>query len=289
MIKKKTNKTKIIMIASISLAAVSIGAVGFASWIAGIEQNTDTGYASLTVDGVQNTSNIFTVIGHHDPSVVKNGDSDTTKETGTVTLAETHELVTGEMWSASGTTPKMTVSFDYKLQVGKDLTWATNGYSIDVTGMKAYTVSGSTESENSNVTYSKGKISAKSSSEGTAQNYISLSSTNMGTVTKYSSEPTSTLSEAATSGSWYKNGSFYEYYGVFTLTLTWGSFWNVNSSASTPCGYLNNHYSTQTNSTNNKDAVETFNEEEKIMNEFKSSLDGVKLEFTFTLIGKASA
>ena len=53
---KKNTKSKIVLFSVIGLAAISIGTVGFATWITGIESKTDAETLTVTVDNSKNTT-----------------------------------------------------------------------------------------------------------------------------------------------------------------------------------------------------------------------------------------
>ena len=59
----KNKKSKFVLFSVIGLAAVSIGTVGFATWITGIESKTHAETLTVTVDNSKNTTCIVEEIG----------------------------------------------------------------------------------------------------------------------------------------------------------------------------------------------------------------------------------
>ena len=51
---KKNTKSKIVLFSVIGLAAISIGTVGFATWVTGLDKKTETVNTSITVDTASN-------------------------------------------------------------------------------------------------------------------------------------------------------------------------------------------------------------------------------------------
>ena len=51
---KKNIKSKIVLFSVIGLAAISIGTVGFATWVTGLDKKTETVNTSITVDTASN-------------------------------------------------------------------------------------------------------------------------------------------------------------------------------------------------------------------------------------------
>ena len=51
---KKNKKSKLVLFSVIGLAAISIGTVGFATWVTGLDKKTETVNTTITVDTASN-------------------------------------------------------------------------------------------------------------------------------------------------------------------------------------------------------------------------------------------
>ena len=59
---KKSQKSKIVLCSILGLAAISIGSVGFATWLVGVNKTTETLTVQAVVDNSQNDSIYLDVV-----------------------------------------------------------------------------------------------------------------------------------------------------------------------------------------------------------------------------------
>ena len=83
---KKNTKSKIVLFSVIGLAAISIGTVGFATWVTGLDKKTESVNTTITVDTASNkTCYVEAVLGDNSISLTE----DTTDEDSLITIEGT--------------------------------------------------------------------------------------------------------------------------------------------------------------------------------------------------------
>ena len=95
---RKTQKSKIVILSILGLAAVSIGSIGFATWLVGVNKTTETLTVQAVVDNSQNDSIYLDVV--------------TTQEKFVVAESEAHTKLTGEIVGTQANSGKGAITFD---------------------------------------------------------------------------------------------------------------------------------------------------------------------------------
>ena len=95
---KKSQKSKIVLCSILGLAAISIGSVGFATWLVGINKTTETLTVQAVVDNSQNDSIYLDVV--------------TTQDKFVIAESEAHPKSTGEIVGTQANSGKGAITFD---------------------------------------------------------------------------------------------------------------------------------------------------------------------------------
>ena len=95
---KKSQKSKIVLCSILGLAAISIGSVGFATWLVGVNKTEETLTVNAVVDNSQNDSIYLDVV--------------TTQEKFVVAESEAHTKLTGEIVGTQANSGKGAITFD---------------------------------------------------------------------------------------------------------------------------------------------------------------------------------
>ena len=93
---KNNKKSKIVLFSVIGLAAISIGTVGFATWITGIVDKEETSDISVTVDASKNTTCILEV----------------NQTDSAIHLGENIESGSNKIYTQDGRAEDLTISFN---------------------------------------------------------------------------------------------------------------------------------------------------------------------------------
>ena len=129
---KKSQKSKIVLCSILGLAAISIGSVGFATWLVGVNKTTETLTVQAVVDNSQNDSIYLDVV--------------TTQEKFVVAESEAHEKGAGEIVGTQTNTGGGAIAFDdnalaftfstFQLSIGKGVLAASKPNAVTVNFIK---------------------------------------------------------------------------------------------------------------------------------------------------------
>lgn len=125
---KKSQKSKIVLCSILGLAAISIGSVGFATWLVGINKTTETLTVQAVVDNSQNDSIYLDVV--------------TTQEKFVVAESTAHTKQPGEIVGTQTNTGVGAIAFDdnalaftfstFQLSIGKGVAAASKPNAVTV-------------------------------------------------------------------------------------------------------------------------------------------------------------
>lgn len=193
---KNNKKSKIVLFSVIGLAAISIGTVGFATWITGIVDKEETSDISVTVDASKNTTCILEV----------------NQTDSTIHLGEKIDSGSNEIYTQDGTVEDLKISFD-KFRVIATSDFTINSINFEITGIS--------NNETNPLVITTSKLGVAKSGE--TKSYIDLK---VGTIT---SIPTATDGTGKLQG--YRIYDFTTS-GKFDIEFQWGGlFGNTSPSA----------------------------------------------------------
>lgn len=244
----KKNKSKIVLFSVIGLAAISIGTVGFATWITGIKKEAVTDNLTIEVDNSKNDTVLL----------------DATLSSKQIVLKESVTDGTYLNTTNTGITPVLSLNFEtFIVTTSTDYTF--NGVDIalsfagSVTDVKVDTTNNSvypTELIDGNVNTSK-------------SSYITLGKT------KFAYAEFAEITE--TSDSNYIKGYNTYKFTAMKLEFSWGSMFDSKS----PCTFYNNP-SASVPLTTNKDKLEYMEKANKTLQKMYSDLGGKTITLTLT-------
>ena len=247
---KNNKKSKIVLFSVIGLAAISIGTVGFATWITGVDSRTTTDTLTVNVD----TSKNKTVI-------VEATLSDSDK---TLSLTEPTTNIDQLIKVEEGKPTDLTVTFSsFRVVVSNAYTLNSINFTLEGTNIENCTLSSDNLSIYPNKLYGE-------TTNGGELSYLKI--------TKSTYDTETSLNTIASGQSGYIDG-----YTCYTLkemafTFSWGTMFGNGSQ--TPSTYLSTCSEAQDLSTEDKLAyVEKCN---KMLNAMHSNLNNKKLTLTIT-------
>ncbi len=153
---KNNKKSKIVLFSVIGLAAISIGTVGFATWITGIVDKEESSNISVTVDASKNTTCILEV--NQTDSAIHLGENITSEG--------------NKIYTQGGTAEDLKISFD-KFRVIATSDFNISGINLEITKIS--------NNETNPLAITTSKLGVAKSAEG--QSYIDLK---VGTITPIS-------------------------------------------------------------------------------------------------------
>lgn len=242
----KKNKSKIVLFSVIGLAAISIGTVGFATWITGIIDKTVTNNLTIKVDNSKNDTVLL----------------DATLSSNELVLKES---VTGKTYlntDNSGVTPVLSLTFTtFIVTTSKDYTF--NGVNIALSFAEGVADVAVNDTDNS---IYPTKLFNESGNDS-KKSYIKLGKT------KFASTEFDKIIE--TSDSNYIEGYNTYKFKTTTLDFSWGSMFGGDS----PCTFYNNPSPAPVN---NKDKLEYMENANKTLQKMYSDLGGKTITLTLT-------
>ena len=243
---KNNKKSKIVLFSVIGLAAISIGTVGFATWITGIINKTVTDNLTVVVDNSKNDTVLLDATLSSNQIILK--ESVTGKE-----YLNTDNIDTSPVLSLNFSTFIVTTSKDYTFNgVNVALSFAES-----VTDVKVDTAKNSiypTELIDGNENASK-------------SSYITLGKT------KFASTEFDKIT--ATSDSNYIEGYNTYKFTTMTLDFSWGSMFNGDS----PCKFYNNPSPVPAN---NKEKLQYMEKANKTLQKMYNDFKGKTITLTLT-------
>lgn len=241
---KNNKKSKIVLFSVIGLAAISIGTVGFATWITGIVDKEETSDISVTVDASKNTTCILEV----------------SQTDSKIHLGEDIASESNKIYTQDGSAEDLTISFN-KFRV-----IATSDFTISSINLKITSISNN--NTNPLVITNNGLSVAKS--EG-SDSYIDLV---VGTI---KSIPTPTDGSGNLQG--YKIYDFTTS-GKFDIKFQWGGLFGNKSPSTYYKGLLDSATETEDKLKIMNDANTTLNEMNANFKYGESSFKGLTITAT---------
>lgn len=256
---KKSEKAKIVLFSVIGLAAISIGTVGFATWITGIENKTDAETLTVTVDGSKNTTCIVEAIL-----------SDATIHVGEHVVKSAENLIynDGDPEDLEITFSKFVVISSPDVRISK--------VNLNIGG-EGTTTSISNCSIINNGVVPTNLYEGKANTDG--KSYFKLSQSELGTT---AIESDLYLKAMETTDTYYVSG--YNCYTLnnMTLSFSWGSLFNNVS----PCTYYNGLLKSIEPTTTKLTNMQEYN---KILNQMYSNLSAAGNKLTLTITVETAA
>ena len=243
----KKNKSKIVLFSVIGLAAVSIGTVGFATWITGIKRETMTDNLTIEVDNSKNDTVLL----------------DATLSSKQIVLKESVKDQEYLNTNNTGVSPVLSLNFTtFIVTTSKDYTF--NG--VNVALSFAESVTDVAVDENSNSIYPI-KLFDESNNTTSKKSYITLAKT------EFASSDFDTIID--TSDSNYVEGYNTYKFKTMKLDFKWGSMFNGDS----PCTFYNNPSPVPAN---NKEKLQYMEKANKTLQKMYSDLNGKTITLTLT-------
>ena len=240
---KNNKKSKIVLFSVIGLAAISIGTVGFATWITGIVDKEESSNISVTVDASKNTTCILEV----------------NQTDSAIHLGEKIESGSNKIYTQDGIAEDLTISFN-KFRV-----IATSDFNISSIDLKITSIS----NNNTNpLAITTSKLGVAKSAEG--KSYIDLKD---GTIT-----PISTT-EGTDKLQGYKIYDFTTE-GKLDIEFRWGGLFGNSSPSKYYKGLLDKATETEDKLKIMNDANTTLNEMNTYFKYGESSFKGLTITAT---------
>ena len=259
---KKSQKSKIVLCSILGLAAISIGSVGFATWLVGVNKTTETLTVQAVVDNSQNDSIYLDVV--------------TTQDKFVIAESEAHPKSTGEIVGTQANSGVGAIAFDanslaftfstFQLSIGKGVAEASKPNAVTVNFTK------------DNNTFNWGAedkiIGAKYTVKANGTEQV-LGAKRVSTDSGYSYIEYSKTFTLATDFT-HQDKTTYDLYTLKTELMTqkfsWGTFFTretESATAQSPVAFYNGIYSDYNNSanTNYMNGAQTFGFADKIEQE----------------------
>ncbi|MDY3994732.1 MAG: hypothetical protein SOY58_03165 [Candidatus Onthovivens sp.] len=256
---KKSKKAKIVLFNVIGLAAISIGTVGFATWITGIESKTDAETLTVTVDYSKNTT-----------CIVEATLSDATIHVGEHVEKSAENLIynDGEAEDLEITFSKFVVISSPDVNISK--------VNLNIGG-EATTTSISNCSIIDNGVVPTNLYEGKENTD--KKSYFKLSQSELGTTVIKNGLYLTTMADTDSN---YVSGYNCYTLSSMTLSFSWGSLFNNDS----PCTYYNEQLKTIEPTS---DKLKNMQEYNKILNQMYSNLSATGNKLTLTITVETAA
>lgn len=243
----KKNKSKIVLFSVIGLAAISIGTVGFATWITGIKHVTMTDNLTIEVDNSKNDTVLL----------------DATLSSKQIVLKESVKDQEYLNTDNTGVSPVLSLNFTtFIVTTSKDYTF--NG--VDIALSFAESVTDVAVDETNNSIYPT-KLFDNSDNTSSKKSYITLAKT------KFASSEFNEIIDTKDSN--YIDGYKTYKFTSMKLDFSWGDMFNSNS----PCTFYNNPSPLPAN---NKEKLQYMEKANKTLQKMYRDLNGKTITLTLT-------
>ena len=243
----KNRKSKLVLFSVIGLAAVSIGTVGFATWVVGVQKTETSLTVKALVDDTTNSSLYLDAVASDEP--VKIAEKEAYPGSGT---KQPYDVITTE--TESGPTDGITVDADALKFSFTKLQFSIGEVATMPQKLRITLLNGETENEANKVAAENNKLGSSLRS-GTSWNYLSFDYEY--TLSKLSDTDLSGENKVLKITESSETGKSYKTYKIEnkTFTFDWGSFFDSKS----PVKYYNGLAKTIYNGESSNKVEELFN------------------------------